>query len=99
MTTEATPVVFRFLNAGKGKYWQRDLIALFPGETWTDRNRGKLCSSYIHIGQHCGADYAGIIKSSRPATPDEYASLKRELESSPYNYNLKVLKRWTSRRS
>lgn len=90
--TEVTPVIFRMFNEPDA-YWQRDLIALFPT---VDEGMGK-CSSYIHIGQHCGADYHRVIDVSRPATPEEYAPLVRELESDPYGYNLKVHRRWNWR--
>jgi hypothetical protein len=65
------------------------IIALFPAEDWG----GGLCSSFEHIGQHGGADYAGVIARTKAASPDEYADLKRELESSPYRYVLDVRKR------
>lgn len=67
------------------------ILALFPAE---DEGNGH-CSSYAHIGQHAGADYRGCIANSRPATPKEYADLKRELEAR--GYKLKVIKRYTRR--
>lgn len=62
-----------------------DLFAYFPEEP-ADRN-GNM-TSYSHIGQHsaCSPDYAA---ESRPATPEEYAALKAELES--IGYNLQVI--------
>lgn len=74
-----TVVVFRkFRNQG-------DIIALFPYEPWSGNGD---CASYQRIGQHGAADYNHCIDASVPATPDEYASLQRELEQ--IGYLLKV---------
>lgn len=78
---EPTIVIFR--------YWHDAVIALFP-EIPSDEQTWIYCSSYMHIGQHSGASYLHIIQHSRPATPEEYAKLKHELESDPYNYQLIV---------
>jgi hypothetical protein len=77
-------VVFRTWRAHP-----RTVIALFPQ---IDAGRG-MCSSYEHMGQHGGADYAGVIARTRRAEPDEYAALKRELEAAPFGYRLIVRKR------
>lgn len=82
---EVTPVVFRMWKAEP-----RTCLALFPTLEWGPPG---LCSSYAHVGQHGGADYHACIERTRPATPDEYASLKRELEGAPYYYQLRVCKR------
>ena len=79
-----TKVIFRF--------WDGEVIALFP-EDPSDVQNWYNCSSYMHIGQHSGADSQHIINSSRPATPEEYASLKKELESYPYNYRFEIRQR------
>lgn len=81
------PVIFR--------WWKEsdDVIALFPADP--SDYAGRYCTSYEHVGQHGGADYDHIIQGSRPATPDEYADLKRELEAYPYGYKLKVYLRET----
>ena len=78
-----TVVVFRvFKDDG-------DVVALFP-ELPADNN-GRYSESYQHFGQHCGADYEGLMRNgTRPATAEEYADLKKELESAPYHYNLDV---------
>jgi hypothetical protein len=47
----------------------------------------------MHVGQHGPADYSGVIAQTKPATETEYAGLKRELESKPYEYRLSVRKR------
>lgn len=84
--TDITKVVFRWWKVSK------DVIALFP-----EIVDHYLCESYEHVGQHSLADYDGIIAESRPATPEEYAYLKEELELH-YGYNFKVMQRrcsWT----
>ena len=73
----ATKIVFRKYPKSK------DIIALFPAEQWG--TSGKLVTSYMHIGQHCSADYKGTIKSTVPATHDEYLPLLDELSSMGYN--------------
>lgn len=80
--TEKTTVVFRMWKAEP-----RTCIAFFPG---IDAGAG-LIQSYEIIGQHGGADYVGCIKRTRPAKPEEYAGLLRELES--IGYNLVIRKR------
>ena len=69
-----------------------DIIALFP-EYPTDIN-GRYCDSYMHIGQHGAADYAYLLRWTVPATPEEYAELKRELETH-YDYEIEVYQRRT----
>jgi len=81
------PVLFRMWKKSK------DVIALFP--TVPSDIAGQLVESYERVGQHAGADLYGIIAESRPATPSEYASLKRELEGAPYHYKLRVYQRVT----
>jgi len=65
------------------------VFALFPYELYNNFSGSVM--SYAHVGQHCAANYNGCIKSTRPATEDEYKSLFNELES--IGYNLKVIKR------
>ena len=88
MTKEAkTLVVFRVFRSGG------DVIALFPDIAAT-RNP-VYCESYQHVGQHGAAHYTGCMKASRPALPEEYASLVAELQSPPYSYNLDIRQRAT----
>jgi hypothetical protein len=82
--TFKTVVVFRkFKDFG-------DIVALFPTEA-ADNNGN--CCSYQHAGQHGAADYRFCIRTSVAATSDEYAPLKRELES--IGYNLEIKKRFS----
>lgn len=78
-------VVFRKHNEDK------QIFALFPDEPhdWD----GFYCISYAHIGQHSAAKYTLCVNNSVPAKEEEYASLKEELESEPYNYKLRVVKK------
>lgn len=70
-----------------------DVIALFP-EIEADPNGN--CSSYMHVGQHGPADYAGCISATKPAQPKEYKTLARELES--MGYRLTILKKFYRKR-
>lgn len=81
MSEPTTACIFRIYPDGQ-------TIALFPYEPWN--HRGDV-TSYMHIGQHGAADYAGVIQDTKPATPEQYAPLQRELES--IGYNLQILKR------
>ena len=75
-----TKVVFR-------KYKDGEILALFPELS----EGGAGVESYIHVGQHGGADYSGCIRRTVPATPEEYKDLAEELES--IGYNLLIRKR------
>jgi hypothetical protein len=66
------------------------IIALFPDEA---HGQPGMVLSYEHAGQHGPACLAGVISRTKPATEAEYESLMRELESRPYLYNLRVIKR------
>jgi hypothetical protein len=81
--TVDTVVVFRkFKDVGS-------IIALFPFELADTKGN---CSSYMHVGQHGAADYAGCIRASVPATEAEYLPLKRELESIGYKLRVRTRK-------
>jgi hypothetical protein len=80
-----TQVIFR-----KWPRYQGDIIALFPCEPAT--SDVYTCESYEHVGQH-GAASLDVIYRTKPAKPEEYADLKRELESAPYYYHLDVKQR------
>jgi hypothetical protein len=64
-------VVFRRWRDGGG------VIALFP-ELPADIH-GIYCDSYMHVGQHGGADYHGVVQQTDPATPEESDALAAEL--------------------
>lgn len=57
------------------------VFALFPYDVADSRGH---CTAYEHVGQHGAADYVGCIERSRPATEQEYARLRRELEDLGY---------------
>lgn len=76
-----TVVIFRVFKDG-------DVLALFPYEPGTGEPDS--CSSYQRVGQHSSADYTHCIKATRPATPEEYAPLKAELESIGYELAVKL---------
>lgn len=81
-TMEQTKVVFR-------KYRNGEIIALFPQTG--DRYNYEVMS-YLHIGQHGGADYTGVIRQTKPANANEYADLLAELKYIGY-CNIRVCKR------
>ncbi len=66
------------------------VTAVFPDQV---ENNG-LVGCYAHVGQH-GACSRRWYYTTRPATEAEYADLKCELESAPYHYAFRVMKRWT----
>ena len=83
--THTTDIVFRKDTTPKFK---GIIFALFPHEC-SDHRGNVAC--YQHVGQHSSADYNHCIRTSVPATPEEYKDLKAELES--IGYNIKVVKR------
>lgn len=80
--TYKTDVVFRCDKHGDFK---GVVFALFPHEIF-DRNGN--VTFYTHVGQHSAADYNFCIAKSRPATEQEYADLKKEMESIGYDLNI-----------
>lgn len=83
MSEEKTIVVFRI--------FEDQVVALFPEIPAS--NDSYSCSSYAHIGQHAAANYYFVIDHSKPAKPEEYKALKKELESPPYEYVLDIRNR------
>lgn len=81
MKNTGTIVVFR-------KFKDGEIIALFP-KLRADV-AGKFCLSYLHQGQHGGADYQGVIDDTTKANPSEYYDLARELESIGYILNIRL---------
>lgn len=84
---ENTTVIFR-----KWRAEPKSVIALFPYEPGSV-GKPETCQSFEHMGQHGAADLAGVMSATRPATAEEFAALKRELESKPYDYKLTVVQR------
>ena len=68
-------VVFRRWRDGGG------VIALFP-ELPADTH-GIYCDSYMHVGQHGGADYHAVVRQTDPATPEESAAMAEEPQEAP----------------
>lgn len=73
--SDKTRVIFR--------KFEGEVIALFP-ELPGDSNPYAACLSYQHIGQHSAACVNLTAEYTTPATPAEYADLKKELESLGY---------------
>lgn len=82
MDTNETAVIFR-------KWRNGDIIALFPHHPGT--NNPDTCLSYEHIGQHGSCSPLLCSAHTTPATSEEYAPLKEELET--IGYRLRVLRR------
>lgn len=78
-----TPVVFRVERTKDA-----EVTAVFPCEPADYAGNTMTC--YVHVGQHggCGRDW---YNKTRWARPEEYASLKAELEG--LGYQLKVYRR------
>ena len=73
-STTTTEVIFRKDKGG--------IYALFPHEVADYKGN---VTSYQHVGQHSAADYKHCIKTSKVATPEQYADLQSELKSIGYN--------------
>jgi hypothetical protein len=81
-----TKVVFR-------KYRDGDIIALFP-ELPGDMNWANTCLSYMTVGQHGAANYAGVMNDTTSCSAKEAIALRQELEG--VGYNLRTMKRQTA---
>ncbi|WP_240058001.1 hypothetical protein [Bacteroides uniformis] len=79
----ATKVIFR--KSGKG-----EIIALFPSLPWSRNDN--MVTSYMHMGQHGPADYAGVLTVTTPARQTEFRGLLEELELLGYD-DLQVIHR------
>ena len=82
--TEVTKVIFR-------KWKDGSILALFPYEEWSQFE----CASYMHLGQHSGADYNYCIRITKPATEADYLPLYNELTA--IGYNLQIIKKYKSK--
>lgn len=87
---EPVPVIFRIM---RGKQYESDgVTACFP--TLPGTYDSGTFQIYAHIGQHGSASKAWYNRT-RAATEAESASLRAELESAPYGYNLEPRARWS----
>lgn len=77
---EKTIVVFRKWKKGEGS----GVIAIFPELLGNNH----FCQMYEHIGQHGDGDPL-IVSRTLPATLEEYADLKAELEGIGYNLDMR----------
>ncbi len=84
MDNETELVIFRVYSDG-------DVIALFP--LIAVDTLGYNCQSYMHIGQHGGANPQIVVSQTKLATPNQYEDLLEELKRIGYE-NLKVIKRF-----
>src|SRR3990167_2236987 len=84
---DTTKVIFRKSYPEAGG----EGIALFPSLAG-DSNPYRTCLCYTAAGQH-GAASVDLYRSTFPALPSEYESLKDELEA--IGYNLRVCKRFS----
>lgn len=85
-------VIFRAEKSG-------EVVAVFPdtqGRSDPNRRGANRLTCYAHIGQHGDAS-VGWYRTTRPASPDEYAHLLAELrgiyETGPAAVKLLVVKR------
>lgn len=85
-TKEQTKVIFRTFPDG-------EVIALFP-EIPSGAN-ADFCMSYMHVGQHASATPSLMSTGTKPSTAQEYAPLKKELET--LGYSLAILSRFPKR--
>lgn len=81
----ATIVVFR-VDKGSSP---DNVTAFFPELPAGDG----LITCYAHIGQHGAASWSYVTTRTRPATPDEYAELARELEAVGYRLAIRRRRR------
>lgn len=91
---EIVPVIFRADKHGPGK---GNVTAVFPTLSASSINNTVMC--YAHLGQHGGCN-KHWYRTTRPATPNEYADLLKELKgiyenpNDPDRVKLKIVKRW-----
>ena len=88
---ERTAVTFRAVKKGDFK---DDVTAVF-----LDMPEGPgMLTCYAHVGQHGTCSIEWILQSTRPAKPDEYAALEKELHAIGYQ-NLRIESRFIRRRA
>ena len=86
MSDDPIPVTLVLFRKWRGT---KDVFALFP-ELPSDY-QGFFCDSFERIGQHSGADYHLCINASDPASAEDAAELRQELER--IGYRLKPIQR------
>jgi hypothetical protein len=69
-----------------------EIVAFFPAIAHDVNGQYMVC--YAHIGQH-SSSCMGYFRECIPATQEEYASLKAELES--LGYTLKIARKITQK--
>lgn len=67
------------------KFKDGEILALFPYMNEGDYE----VNSYMHLGQHCCADYTHCIQTTSPANESEYEELKQELTSIGYDLDIR----------
>lgn len=78
-----TKVIFR-------KYKDGEIIALFPMVLFA--KNPSLCQCYVKVGQHGSAHPEATVHATKPAKPEEYDELLKELERIGYD-DIKVIHR------
>lgn len=79
-----TIVIFR---KNKSKEYSDNITAVFPNGLFYSGAFYMGC--YSHIGQHSSCSYDWYLNDTVPAKPEEYASLKKELEDN-FGYDLLI---------
>lgn len=77
--SDKTVVIFR-------KFPDGEIVALFPYIIDAPHR----VMTYMHVGQHSNMDYHRVVSLTRPAKPEEYASLARELTRIGYNLDIRA---------
>lgn len=86
---ETTRVIFRAWLGKERHDDLSDVIAIFPDIP--AKNDAYSCLSYEHVGQHGPCDPTVCRHPrTRPARPEEYADLKKELEAIGYKLEVRM---------
>lgn len=83
------PVIFRKEKIGP-KEWR--VVAVLPTTPWSADNPHTMT---VFDDEGHGPGSLDWYRHTVPATEDEYRELKREMESAPYEYELKIYQRIT----
>lgn len=82
-------VIFRVFTGKDARKDKPEVIAILPGVLGT--NEPYTCQSYMSVGGHSSSVPGALIPRTRPATPEEYEPLMREMFR--LGYCLRVVKR------